>query len=110
MTMNFLATYTEDHNEYCGTVNLSVDDVIKTANEEKNIILKDNATGIILNDLLGENVEPRKTFTLWIYPNNNVFINKSNTDIEHVKPFNISISEIEALVAFSEVAHKYNQG
>lgn len=110
MTMNFLATYTEDHNEYCGTVNLSVDDVIKTANEEKNIILKDNATGIILNDLLGENVEPGKTFTLWIYPNNNVFINKSNTDIEHVKPFNISASEIEALTAFSDVIHKYNQG
>lgn len=110
MTMNFLATYTEDHNEYCGTVNLSVDDVIKTANEEKNIILKDNATGIILNDLLGENVEPGKTFTLWIHPNNNVFINKSNTDIEHVKPFNISISEIEALTVFSDVIHKYNQG
>lgn len=101
MIMNFLATYTEDHNEYCGTVNLSVDDIIKTATKEKNIILKDTATGIILNDLLGENVEPGKTFTLWIYPNNNVFINKSNADIEHVKPFNISTSEIEALMAFS---------
>lgn len=109
MIMNFLATYTEDNNEYCGTVNLSVDDVIKTANEEKNIILKDNATGIILNDLLGENVEPGKTFTLWIYPNNNIFINKFDADIEHVKPFNISMAEIEALVAFSEVIHKYNQ-
>lgn len=110
MIMNFLATYTENHNEYCGTVNLSVDDVIKTANEEKNIILKDNATGIILNDLMGENVEPGKIFTLLIYPNNNVFINKSNADIEHVKPFNISVAEIEALMAFSEVIHKYNQG
>lgn len=109
MIMNFLATYTEEHNEYCGTVNLSVDDVIKTANKAKNIIPKDTATGVIINDLLGENVEPGKAFTLWIYTNNNVFINKSNTDIEHVKPFNISISEIEALVAFSEVIHKYNQ-
>lgn len=110
MIMNFLATYTEDHNEYCGTVNLNVDDVLKTASEEKNIILKDTATGIILNDLLGENVEPGKTFTLWIYPNNNVFINKSNANIEHVKPFNILTSEIEALVAFSDVIHKCNQG
>lgn len=108
--MNFLATYTEDRKEYYGTVNISINDVITTANQEKNIILKNNATGIILNDLLGENVEPGKTFTLWIYPNNNVFINKSNTDIEHVKPFNISIAEIEALMAFSEVIHKYNQG
>lgn len=108
--MNFLATYTEDCKEYYGTVNISIDDVITTANQEKNIILKDTATGIILNDLLGENVEPGKTFTLWIYPNNNVFINKSNKDIEHVKPFNISASEIEALTAFSDVIHKYNQG
>ena len=108
--MNFLATYTEDCKEYYGTVNISIDDVITTANQEKNIILKDTATGIILNDLLGENVEPGKTFTLWIYPNNNVFINKSNTDIEHVKPFNISASEIETLTAFSDVIHKYNQG
>lgn len=108
--MNFLATYTEDCKEYYGTVNISIDDVITTANQEKNIILKDTATGIILNDLLGENVEPGKTFTLWIYPNNNVFINKSNTDIEHVKPFNISVSEIETLTAFSDVIHKYNQG
>lgn len=108
--MNFLATYTEDCKEYYGTVNISIDDVITTANKEKNIILKDNATGIILNELLGKNVEPGKTFTLWIYPNNNVFINKSNTDIEHVKPFNISTSEIEALMAFSEVIHRYNQG
>lgn len=108
--MNFLATYTEDCKEYYGTVNISINDVITTANKEKNIILKDTATGIILNDLLDENVEPGKTFTLWIYLNNNVFINKSNTDIEHVKPFNISVSEIDALVAFSEVIHKYNQG
>lgn len=107
--MNFLATYTEDRKEYYGTVNININDVITTANQEKNIILKDNATGIILNDLLGENVEPGKTFTLWIYPNNNVFINKSNTDIKHVKPFNISASEIEALTAFSDVIHKYNQ-
>ena len=110
MIMNFLATYTEDHNEYCGTVNLRVDDIIKTSTKAKNIILKDIATGIILNDLLGENVEPGKTFTLWIYPNNNVFINKSNTDIEHVKPFNISMVEIDALVAFSDFIHKYNRG
>lgn len=108
--MNFLATYTEDRKEYYGTVNISINDVITTANQEKNIILKDNATGIILNDLLGENVEPGKAFTLWIYPNNNVFINKSNTDIEHVKPFNISMAEIDALVAFSDFIHKYNQG
>ena len=106
--MNFLATYTEYCKQYYGTVNISIDDVITTANKEKNIFLKDDATGIILNDLLGENVESGKTFTLWIYPNNNVFINKSNTDIKHVKPFNISASEIEALVAFSEVIHKYN--
>lgn len=108
--MNFLATYTEDCKEYYGTVNISIDDVIATANKEKNIILKDTATGVIINELLGENVELGKTFTLWIYPNNNVFINKSNKDIEHVKPFNISLSEIEALVAFSDVIHKYNQG
>ena len=108
--MNFLATYTEDHNEYCGAVNLSVDDVIETASKEKNIILKETAVGIILNDLLCESVEPGKTFTLWIYPSNNVFINKFNTDIEHVKPFNISMAEIDALVAFSDVIHKYNQG
>lgn len=108
--MNFLATYTEDHTEYYGTVNFSINDVITTANKEKNIILKDTATGIILNDLLCENVEPGKTFTLWIYPNNNVFINKSHTDIEHVKPFNISMAEIDALIAFSDFIHKYNQG
>ena len=108
--MNFLATYTEDCKEYYGTVNISIDDVITTANKEINIILKDNAIGVIINDLLSENVEPGKTFTLWIYQNNNVFINKSNTDIEHIKPFNISASEIEALTAFSDVIHKYNQG
>lgn len=108
MIMNFLATYTEDHNEYYGTVNISVDDVIKTAREKKNLILKDYSIGVIINDLLREDVEVGKKFILWIYPDNHIFITKSATNIKRVKPFNTSMPEIDALMALADVIRKYS--
>lgn len=85
--MNFLATYIEDHKEYYGTVNISIDDVIFTARKKKNTIMKDSSIGIILNDLLLNNVEPGKIFMLWINPDTQtVMVNKTstrNSDIEY---------------------------
>lgn len=108
--MNFLATYIEDHKEYCGIVNISIDDIISTARKKKNTIMKDSSIGIILNDLLLSNVEPSKIFMLWINPDTQtVMVNKTstrNSNIEHVKPFNISPFEVDALSAFAEIVRK----
>lgn len=108
--MNFLATYIEDYKEYYGTVNISINDVISTARKKKNTIMKDSSIGIILNDLLLSNVEPGKIFMLWINPDTQiVMINKTstrNSDIEYIKPFNISPFEVDTLSAFAKIVRK----
>ena len=89
--MNFLATYIEDHKEYYGTVNISIDDVIFTARKKKNTIMKDSSILLINPDT--QTVMVNKTST-------------RNSDIEYIKPFNISPFEVDTLSAFSEIVRK----